>query len=174
MSPQLKLQQRDDPLAVGDRRAPSGPETVPASPTPEPATPPEVAPRAARTQAQRQRSTRRRAAAPANGSKVGETATYDDARLEQTGWRIYESFLADVRTRAEELTAAGIPTSAAALAAATLHSHLPRTVEEGTDLMRVYRQASAGRRRARTATARASAPPPWIGRRTLVPRPRRG
>jgi len=149
MSPQLKLQQRDDPLAVGDRRAPSAPETVPASPTPEPATPPEVAPRAARTQAQRQRATRRRAAAPANGSKVGETATYDDDRLEQTGWRIYESLVAAVRDRAEDLTNAGVPTSAAALAAATLHSRLPQSVEEGTEVMRAFRQASAGRARAR-------------------------
>jgi hypothetical protein len=57
-----------------------------------------------------------------------------------------------VEGRADELTAAGIPTSAAALAAATLHSHLPRTVEDGTDLMRDYRRATAGRRRARTAS----------------------
>ena len=91
----------------------------------------------------------RRAAAPANGSKVGETATYDDDRLEQTGWRIYDSIVAAVRDRAEELTDAGVPTSAAALAAATLHSRLPHTVEEGTEVMRAYRQASAGRARAR-------------------------
>ena len=74
---------------------------------------------------------------------------YDEDRLEQTGWRIYESLLAEVKARADELSAAGIPTSAAALAAATLHSHLPRTVEDGAEIMRAYRQATAGRQRAR-------------------------
>ncbi len=75
--------------------------------------------------------------------------TYDDDRLEQTGWRMYEGLLAEVRTRAEQLTTAGIPTSAAALAGATLHSHLPRSVEEGAEIMRAFRQATAGRQRAR-------------------------
>jgi hypothetical protein len=78
-----------------------------------------------------------------------EAVTYDEDRLEQTGWRIFDSLLEEVRERAQALTEAGVPTSAAALAAATLHSRLPRTVEEGTDVMRVYRQASAGRARPR-------------------------
>lgn len=158
MSPPLKLQQRDDPLAVNREMtemtdaavaageaagAPSGAEAS------APALPPEVA---ARTRPSPRRTrTRGAATAAARREPKAETVSYDDDRLEQTGWRIYDSLLAEVRERAQQLTDAGIPTSAAALAAATLHSHLPRTVEEGTELMRVYRQASAGRRRARTA-----------------------
>ena len=149
MSPQLKLQQRDDPLAVGDRRTPSAPDPAPASPAPEPTAPPEVAPRAARTRPQRPRTARQRGTGAPHGSKVGGTPTYDDDRLEQTGWRIYESLVAAVRDRAQELSDAGVPTSAAALAAATLHSRLPQSVEEGTEVMRAFRQASAGRARAR-------------------------
>lgn len=157
MSPQLKLQHRDDPLAIGPDRTQATGETGAATAVaeaPAPAQPPQVAPRATRS-----RSTRRRtpagseasAAPSAPARATGEAINYDDDRLEQTGWRIYDSLLAQVRDRAQELTDAGIPTSAAALAAATLHSHLPRTLEEGTDLMRVYRQATAGRRRARSA-----------------------
>ena len=154
---QLRLQNRDDPLAINQN-------------PPHPSPPPPPAPAAAASQPSgtendgqpRRRATRRRTPATSEAARRRRTApapnpqqagerTYDKDRLEQTGWRLYESLLGDVRTRAEELTAAGIPTSAAALAAATLHSHLPRTVDEGTDLMRVYRQASAGRRRARAA-----------------------
>jgi hypothetical protein len=149
MSPQLKLQQRDDPLAVGDRRTASALETASASPAPEPAAPPEVAPQATRTRPQRRRPAGERAADVAKGSKLGETPTYDDDRLEQTGWRIYETLVTAVRDRAQELSDAGVPTSAAALAAATLHSRLPKTVEEGTEVLRAFRKASAGRARAR-------------------------
>jgi len=143
MSPQLKLQQRDDPLAVGGRRDETG-----AAP-PAPTAPPEVAPRATRTRPQGRRSTGQRAAGAGKTANVGETPTYDDDRLEQTGWRIYETLVAAVRDRAQELSDAGVPTSAAALAAATLHSRLPQSVEEGTEVMRAFRQASAGRARAR-------------------------
>ena len=145
MSPQLKLQRRDDPLAV------NRPDTTTAGEPPArasgadasaPASPPEVAPRPTSS------------AAPATPSTaagvVTDAITYDHDRLEQTGWRIYDSIIAEVRERARQLSDAGIPTSAAALAAATLHSRLPRTVEEGTDVMRVYRQASAGRQRGRS------------------------
>lgn len=153
MSPQLKLQRRDDPLAVSGSQEPAEPSSG-GERTATPAQPPEVTPRASRTQPQRRRtSTHATASAGAPTSRTppsaGETATYDDDRLEQTGWRIYESLVAAVRDRAQELTDAGVPTSAAALAAATLHSRLPRTVEEGTEVMRVYRQAGAGRARAR-------------------------
>ena len=155
MSPQLKLQQRDDPLAVGDqptrRRNCGRARRVGAGSR---ATPPEVAPRAAPTHALRavaRRVGRARCGArdPQGIAARGRSSTYDDDRLEQTGWRIYESIVAAVRDRAQELTDAGVPTSAAALAAATLHSRLPKTVEEGTEVMRAFRQASAGRARAR-------------------------
>ena len=148
MSPQLKLQHRDDPLAVGASRRDAETAAGPAASVPAAAEPPEVAPRAARARPQR----RRRAAAPerrprsAGGPARGKSSTYDQDRLEQTGWRIYESIVAAVRDRAQELTDAGVPTSAAALAAATLHSRLPKTVEEGTEVMRAYRQATAGAR----------------------------
>jgi hypothetical protein len=149
---QLKLQKRDDPLAI------SPPDTL--TDQPAPASPTDDAPQAGRRPRPAGPPTSRRRAtpqpAPTEDSEVPVQTppgrVYDEDRLEQTGWRIYESLLEDVRIRAEELTAAGIPTSAAALAAATLHSYLPRTVEDGSDVMRVFRQASAGRRRTRTAS----------------------
>jgi hypothetical protein len=155
MSPQLKLQKRDDPLAVNREASDGGGEPADVvaeapereSTAPEaapPAAPPEVAPRPARTRPARQRA--RRSSSPLTAeSGRATTLTYDDDRLEQTGWRIYDSLLDEVRNRARELTEAGIPTSVASLAAATLHSRLPRTVEEGSDVMRAFRQASAGR-----------------------------
>ena len=157
---QLRLQNRDDPLAINqDRAQTSSPVAAPAAAANQSTS--TVDNGQARRRATRRRApatsgttttARRRRTTPTPKPPEASDRSYDEDRLEQTGWRIYESLLADVRTRAEELTVAGIPTSAAALAAATLHSHLPRTVEEGTDLMRVYRQASAGRRRARTAS----------------------
>ncbi len=146
MSPQLKLQRRDDPLAVGAGAHAKVAQPATASP---PATePPRVAPPAGATRSPR---APRPAVAtdPTERGEPTQPATYDDDRLEQTGWRIYESLLATVRDRAQQLTDAGVPTSAAALAAATLHSHLPHTVQDGTEVMRAYRQASAGRARAR-------------------------
>ena len=142
----LKLQQRDDPLAVSEQPPAAASRAGRAAPT-----------RGTPRHSQKRAAHRRDADAPrgpatrasAAGRRWGRGITYDDDRLEQTGWRLYESLLTRVRDRAQELTDAGIPTSAAALAAATLHSHLPGTVEEGTELMRVYRQASAGRPRAR-------------------------
>lgn len=145
----LKLQRRDDPLAVSRQDADpitaatastgeAGGTNLPATPQAEtPARPP------------RKRSTRRTDSPHNVQQHVGEGHTYDDDRLEQTGWRLYESLLERVRDRAEQLSAAGIPTSAAALAAATLHAHLPQSIEEGTELMRTYRQVSAGRARTR-------------------------
>ena len=153
MSPQLKLQRRDDPLAV------NRPDTTTAGEPPArasgadalaPASPPEVAPRPTRSRPARRRVPASSAAPATPAGAVTDAITYDDDRLEQTGWRIYDSIIAEVRERARQLSDAGIPTSAAALAAATLHSRLPRTVEEGTDVMRVYRQASAGRQRGRS------------------------
>jgi hypothetical protein len=142
----LKLQQRDDPLAVSEQPQAAGVPAADAAASPSTAPPRPKRPAATR---------RRRSPRPSNPEtstgrqQVGERHNYDDDRLEQTGWRLYESLLTRVRDQAQELTDAGIPTSAAALAAATLHSHLPDTVEEGAELMRVYRQASAGRPRAR-------------------------
>ena len=149
----LKLQQRDDPLAVSEQPQAAGeqPEAAGVPAGDAAASPSTAAPRPERPAATR----RRRSPRPSNPEastgrqQVGERHNYDDDRLEQTGWRLYESLLTRVRDQAQELTDAGIPTSAAALAAATLHSHLPDTVEEGAELMRVYRQASAGRPRAR-------------------------
>ena len=140
MSGQLRLQKRDDPLAI----------TTPMS-TNESGMGEDVSGAAAplpRSRPKRSAAPKRQAALP---SDHAASPTYDDDRLEQTGWRMYETLLEQVRIRAEELTAAGIPTSAAALAAATLHSYLPRTPEAGADVMRVYRQATAGRQRARRA-----------------------
>ena len=151
MSPQLKLQRRDDPLAVNrpDTTA-AGQPTARASGADASASPPEVAPRPTRSRPARRRAPASSAAPATPAGAVTDAITYDDDRLEQTGWRIYDSIIAEVRERARQLSDAGIPTSAAALAAATLHSRLPRTVEEGTDVMRVYRQASAGRQRGRS------------------------
>jgi hypothetical protein len=156
---QLRLQKRDDPLAIGG----TGPEHGEREQT----TAAEQAaakPRASESPARRQPRTRRRetatpdtAAAPAHRGQATppqapprhSQRTYDDDRLEQTGWRIYESLLAEVKARADELSTAGVPTSAAALAAAILHSYLPRTIEDGAEVMRAYRQATARRQRAR-------------------------
>jgi hypothetical protein len=134
---QLKLQKRDDPLAITTatptaEKDETG-ETAPAATTPK--RPPAARRRALRTKP--------------STSSAPDQRTYDQDRLDQTGWRIYESLLAEVRQCAEELSAAGIPTSAAALASATLHTHLPRTPEDGAEIMRIYRQATAGRQRAR-------------------------
>lgn len=146
MSPQLKLQRRDDPLAI--RTDSPAAVAQPATATAPAADSPPVTPRAA---AHRSPPPRRPAVATDPSERRGRTepATYDDDRLEQAGWRIYASLLTTVRDRAQQLTDAGVPTSAAALAAATLHSHLPQTVQDGTEVMRAYRQASAGRARAR-------------------------
>ena len=135
---QLKLQKRDDPLAI-----------TTATPTAEKDETGETAPAA--TTPKRPPPAARRRAGPTkpSTSSAPDQRTYDQDRLDQTGWRIYESLLAEVRQRAEELSAAGIPTSAAALASATLHTHLPRTPEDGAEIMRIYRQATAGRQRAR-------------------------
>jgi hypothetical protein len=148
---QLRLQKRDDPLAINLT------EDATQLAAEREAQPERVANRqthsAQPTAPARRRATRRRTPAPAPAPPAaapGDPASersYDADRLEQTGWRMYESLLADVRARANELTAAGIPTSSAALAAATLHSHLPRTIDEGTEVMRAYRQATAGRTR---------------------------
>jgi len=132
---QLKLQKRDDPLAI-----------TTAAPTAEKDETGETAPAA--TTPKRPAARRTKPTAPSTAS-APDQRTYDQDRLDQTGWRIYESLLAEVRQRAEELSAAGIPTSAAALASATLHTHLPRTPEDGAEIMRIYRQATAGRQRAR-------------------------
>jgi hypothetical protein len=144
---QLRLQKRDDPLAINLT------EDATQLAAEREAQPERVANRqthgAQPTAPARRRATRRRTPTPA-ATPTGDAASersYDADRLEQTGWRMYESLLADVRARANELTAAGIPTSSAALAAATLHSHLPRTIDEGTEVMRAYRQATAGRTR---------------------------
>ncbi len=146
MSPQLKLQRRDDPLAIGA----GAPEAVaqPATATAPATESPPVTPRAA---ADRSPPPPRPAIEtdPVERRERTRPATYDTDHLEQAGWRIYASLLATVRDRAQQLTDAGIPTSAAALAAATLHSHLPQTVQDGAEVMRAYRQASARRARAR-------------------------
>lgn len=146
MSPQLKLQRRDDPLAIrADTPAAVG---QPATATAPAADSPPATPRAA---ADRSPRPRRPAIETDPVERRGRTepATYDTDHLEQAGWRIYASLLATVRDRAQQLTDAGVPTSAAALAAATLHSHLPQTVQDGTEVMRAYRQASARRTRVR-------------------------
>ncbi len=161
---QLRLQKRDDPLAIGGPVPEQGEQEVPQTTGAEQApakarastSPVTRQPRARRTQRTEAKAPRaaaaprhyRQATPPQNTARQSQR-TYDDDRLEQTGWRIYESLLAEVKARADELSAAGIPTSAAALAAATLHSYLPRTIEDGAEVMRAYRQATAGRQRAR-------------------------
>ena len=160
---QLRLQKRDDPLAIGgpvpenrkrEARQTAGAEQAPAKARAS-ASPVTRQPRTRRTQRPETKAPaeaappQRRQAPPPQHTPRQSQRTYDDDRLEQTGWRIYESLLAEVKARAEELSAAGIPTSAAALAAATLHSYLPRTIEDGAEVMRAYRQATAARQRAR-------------------------
>ena len=160
---QLRLQKRDDPLAIGgpvpenrerEERQTTGAEQAPAKARAS-ASPVTRQPQTRRTQRPETKAPaeaappQRRQAAPPQHTPHQSQRTYDDDRLEQTGWRIYESLLTEVKARAEELSAAGIPTSAAALTAATLHSYLPRTIEDGAEVMRAYRQATAGRQRAR-------------------------
>lgn len=142
---QLKLQRRDDPLAIATPLSESADDPGVGETEPSEVVRDDTSRRVAPSSPATDAATRPVPAA------AGSTAdgNYDHDRLEQTGWRIYESLLAEVRARADELSAAGIPTSAAALAAATLHSHLPRTLEEGAEIMRAYRQATAGRQRAR-------------------------
>jgi hypothetical protein len=159
---QLRLQKRDDPLAIGgpvpeheeqEARQTTGAEQAPAKALAS-ASPVTRQPRTHRTQRRETKTPgtaaaprHRRQATPPQHTPRQSQRTYDDDRLEQTGWRIYESLLAEVKARAEELSAAGIPTSAAALAAATLHSYLPRTIADGAEVMRPYRQATAGRQK---------------------------
>ncbi len=141
---QLRLQKRDDPLAIATPLPEESGDPGVGAPVPSEVVRRDTSRRVAPSSAPA-------AATPPVRVAAGSTAdgNYDQDRLEQTGWRIYESLLAEVKARADELSAAGIPTSAAALAAATLHSHLPRTVEDGAEIMRAYRQATAGRQRAR-------------------------
>jgi len=161
---QLRLKKRDDPLAIGgpvpenrerEARQTTGVEQTPAKARAS-ASPVTRQPQTRHTQRPETKAPgtaaeppHRRQAPPAQHTPRQSQRTYDDDRLEQTGWRIYESLLTEVKARAEELSAAGIPTSAAALTAATLHSYLPRTIEDGAAVMRAYRQATAGRQRAR-------------------------
>jgi hypothetical protein len=160
---QLRLQKRDDPLAIGgpvtenrerEARQTTGDEQPPAKARGS-ASPATRQPRTRRTQRPDTKAPAEAASshsssqAPPPQQTPPQQRAYDDDRLEQTGWRIYESLLTEVKARAEELSAAGIPTSAAALAAATLHSYLPRAIEDGAEVMRAYRQATAGRQRAR-------------------------
>jgi hypothetical protein len=143
---QLRLQRRDDPLAIATPLAESGDNQGKDAPEPSEVVTGDTSRRVAPSSVPAADAATRRAPVAAGSTADGN---YDQDRLEQTGWRIYESLLAEVRARADELSAAGIPTSAAALAAATLHSHLPRTLEDGAEIMRAYRQATAGRQRAR-------------------------
>ena len=79
---------------------------------------------------------------------------YDADRLEQTGWRLYESVVAKVREDAMELSEAGTPASAASYAAAVLALRAPETVEEKLELMRRWHQLTASRTRARRGGSR--------------------
>ncbi len=143
---QLRLQKRDDPLAIATPLSEESGDPGVGATEPAEIVTGDTSRRVTQSSAPAADAATRRVPAAAGSTADGN---YDQDRLEQTGWRIYESLLAEVRARADELSAAGIPTSAAALAAATLHSHLPRTLEDGAEIMRAYRQATAGRQRTR-------------------------
>lgn len=72
---------------------------------------------------------------------------YDEDRLVQTGWRLYESLVDEVAVLSDQLTAEGYAASRASLVTAVLHRYLPRDLEEANSLLRELRQASAGRAR---------------------------
>ena len=135
----LKLARRDDPLALGPaseeggRGDGSGQITLPGAEDPpvESASTPEEAP-----------TPPRRAQSQSNGVKAAETRSgggpYDEDRLAQAGWRMFESVIEQVREQAAEVSAAGAPASAASYAAAVLALRAPETVIEREQLMREY------------------------------------
>jgi len=143
----LKLARRDDPLALGPaseeggRGDGSGQITPPGEEDPpvESASTPEEAP-----------TPPRRAQSQSNGVKAAETRSgggpYDEDRLAQAGWRMFESVIEQVREQAAEVSAAGAPASAASYAAAVLALRAPETVIEREQLMREWHQLTSSRR----------------------------
>lgn len=137
----LRLSARDDPLAIGDPAQPNTQrDSVGRSNNGTPA-----AGKSPPRPAKKRRAPQRRQPARARPTGAGP---YDEDRLEQTGWRLYEGLLARVRDMSGELNDTGVPASTAALAAAVLHFHTPRDVEEAAQLMREWRKTTAGRRNA--------------------------
>lgn len=134
----LRLSARDDPLAIGDPAQPNtqgdstGRSNDGAPAARKPAPPP----------AKKRPAPKRRQPA---GPRPTGAGPYDDDRLEQTGWRLYEGLLDRIRDMSGQLNDTGVPASTAALAAAVLHFHTPRDVEAATELMREWRKTTAGR-----------------------------
>jgi hypothetical protein len=148
----LRLSRRDDPLAVS---SPESDPTRTAQAEHEEAAKVEsqLAAREADTidavparSKRRGVTARRRAAGPRRTGPA--PGPYDGDRLEQTGWRLYDGLLGRVRRLASELNDAGVPASAASVAAAVLHFHTPTDVDEADELMRRWRQVTASRSRA--------------------------
>ncbi len=148
----LKLTRRDDPLAIGD-----APESTPAESeqpvTAAPAAAPDgdIAVNDPGAQATPAPVDALESGDGETGERgviavsMGDRGPYDDDRLVQTGWRMYESLVDEVAALNEALKAEGFAASRASLVAAVLHRHLPRDLHEADALLRDLRQASAGR-----------------------------
>lgn len=111
----LKLTRRDDPLGA----APTAPQAQGPA-------------RAAETPARQEaRDTTKREppgehrAGEANDAAIGGEGPYDGDRLEQTGWRFYETVKGQVQEAAQELTDAGTQVSETALAQAVIALRMP-------------------------------------------------
>lgn len=140
----LKLSRRDDPLAAAPKPVVAAETAAPAPVAPAPAEPREDAGTA------REPKREKRTGAARGGTKTtarGEGGPYDGDRVEQTGWRFYETVKAGVRDAAEELSATGVPTSEVALAQALCALRMPETLEERAELMREWNTRTASRRR---------------------------
>ena len=140
----LKLTRRDDPLG-----APPAPPQAPASVSPP------VAERSARdggastTKRDRGRDTKK-PGREMNGAAIGGEGPYDGDRLEQTGWRFYETVKAQVQEAAQELSDAGTQVSETALAQAVIALRMPESFAQRKALMEEWGQLTASRRRRRS------------------------
>lgn len=155
----LKLTRRDDPLTIGEGKPESSvsarPEREEAPPASESALDPtevEVgeAFEGSDSESGNGASTEqhpRRGIAEQPAARAAVRGPYDEDRLVQTGWRLYESLVDEVAALTDQLTAEGYAASRASLVTAVLHRYLPRDLEEANSLLRELRQASAGRAR---------------------------
>jgi len=140
----LKLSRRDDPLAAAPKPAVAAETAAPAPVAPAPVEPQEDPGSARKPKSQSRGGTTRRETETA---ARGEGGPYDGDRVEQTGWRFYESVKAQVHDAAEELSAAGTPASEVALAQAVVALRMPGSPEERKALMEEWRQLTATRGR---------------------------
>jgi hypothetical protein len=85
-----------------------------------------------------------------NGAATGGEGPYDGDRLEQTGWRFYETVKAQVQEAAQELSDAGTQVSETALAQAVIALRMPESFDDRKALMEEWGQLTASRRRRRS------------------------